>query len=73
MRTAILPVCFAVVIFIAGTTILNVQLWYLAQTNSANGAMHAIKKIDAILDEAQAATKTAMKIAYQGCSAENQY
>lgn len=73
MRTAILPVCFAILIFMAGATILNVQLWYLAQMNSANGAMHTIKNIDAILDEARVATKTAMKIAFQGCSAENQY
>ncbi|MCE9889082.1 CSS-motif domain-containing protein, partial [Kluyvera intermedia] len=73
MRTAILPVSFAVLIFIAGVAILNVQLWYSARLISSNGAMHTIKTIDAILDEARVATKTAMKIAYQGCSAENQY
>lgn len=73
MRTAILPVSFAVLIFIAGVAILNVQLWYSARLISSNAAMHTIKNIDTILDEARVATQTAMKIVYQGCSAENQY
>lgn len=73
MRTAILPVSFAVLIFIAGAAILNVQLWYSARLISSNAAMHTIKNIDTILDEARVATQTAMKIVYQGCSAENQY
>lgn len=73
MRTAILPVSFSVLLLIAGVAILNAQLWYSAQSNSLTGAMHTIDKIDAILDEARLATKTALNIANENCSAENQY
>lgn len=73
MRTAILPASFAVLIFIVGVTILNTQLWYSAQINSENGARLTMKNIEAILDEASTATHTAINIALQSCSAENQY
>lgn len=73
MRTAILPVSIAVLIFISGVSILNVQLWYSASSNSSDGAFHAVKNIDVILDEAQSASKTALRIAEQNCNTENQF
>lgn len=59
--------------FVLGVFILNTQLWYSAQTDSLAGAKYAIKNMNIILDEAHLATRTAINIAKNRCSLEEQY
>ncbi|MGX9741333.1 EAL domain-containing protein [Pseudocitrobacter corydidari] len=73
MLRAIIPPIAAVLTFIAGIFILNVQLWYSAKIDNIAGATHAVKNINQILDEAKAASKTGMTIAASGCTVEGQY
>ncbi|WP_434639713.1 EAL domain-containing protein [Klebsiella sp. I138] len=73
MRNVILPAFVAVFFFVIGVSILNMQLWYSARISSANGAQHAARRINAILEEARLATKTALDVASKGCSPEGQF
>lgn len=73
MRNALIPVAVAVAMFMLGVFILSTQLWFSARADSVAGARYAIKNINAILNEAQFATRTAIKIAEQGCELDNQY
>lgn len=73
MRNALVPIAVAVAMFVLGVFILSTQLWYSARADSFTGARYAIKNINAILDEARLATRTAMKIAAKGCELDEQY
>ncbi|MRS14730.1 EAL domain-containing protein [Enterobacteriaceae bacterium RIT691] len=73
MRHALLPVLAAVCLFITGAFILNLQLWYSARAESYAGARYAAKNINAILDEAMLATRTAIEVSAKSCNVEGQY
>lgn len=73
MRNALLPVIAAVCLFITGVCFLNMQLWYSARAEGAGGARYAAKNVNAILEEASLATRTAMAISAKGCTPEGQY
>lgn len=73
MRNVFIPVITAVAIFIAGVFILNLQLWYSARVDSSSGARYAVNNINAILDEARVAARTATEIIAKGCDADGQY
>ena len=73
MRNVFIPVITAVAIFIAGVFILNIQLWYSARVDSSSGARYAVNHINAILDEARVAARTATEIIAKGCDADGQY
>ncbi|MBN6043180.1 EAL domain-containing protein [Citrobacter sp. ku-bf4] len=73
MRNTLLPIIVAVLLFIFGVSILNVQLWYSAREDNLAGARYVVNDINVILDEASHATKTASDIAQRGCDQEGQY
>ncbi|MEB4673939.1 cyclic diguanylate phosphodiesterase [Enterobacteriaceae bacterium G50] len=73
MFRATLPTLAAVLFFITGAFILNLQLWYSAKNESLASANRAMQSMDEILQEARAATNTAIAIAAKGCSVDNQY
>ena len=73
MRNTLLPIIAALCLFIAGVSILNIQLWYSARAESLAGARYAANNINKILDEAALATRTAITIASKGCDPEEQY
>lgn len=73
MRNTLLPIIAALCLFIAGVSILNIQLWYSARAESLAGARYAANNINKILDEAATATRTAITIASKGCDPEEQY
>ncbi len=73
MRNTLLPIIAALCLFIAGVSILNIQLWYSARAESLAGARYAANNINKILDEAAVATRTAITIASKGCDPEEQY
>ncbi|HHG9512205.1 TPA: EAL domain-containing protein [Citrobacter amalonaticus] len=73
MRNTLLPIIVAVLLFILGVSVLNVQLWYSARADSLSGARYVASDIDVILDEATHATSTASDITRKGCDQEGQY
>jgi sensor c-di-GMP phosphodiesterase-like protein len=73
MRNAMLSKLVPISLFIFGVFIINLQLWYSARLNSADGARHAAANINAILDEARNATTTALRVAADGCTGEGAY
>lgn len=73
MRNTLLPIIAALCLFIAGVSILNIQLWYSARAESLAGARYAANNINKILDEAAVAMRTAITIASKGCDPEEQY
>lgn len=73
MRNILLPVLVAVLLFISGISILNVQLWYSARAGSLAGAQYVVNDVNVILDEASHATRIASEIVLKGCNQEDQY
>lgn len=73
MRNTLLPIIVAVLLFIFGVSVLNIQLWYSARADSLSGARYVAGDIDVILDEATHATSTASDITRKGCDQEGQY
>lgn len=73
MRNTLLPIIVAVLLFIFGVSVLNMQLWYSARAGSLSGARYVASDIDVILDEATHATSTASDITRKGCDQEGQY
>ncbi|WP_436859288.1 EAL domain-containing protein [Citrobacter tructae] len=73
MRKNLLPIVVALLLFVLGIAILNVQLWYSAKVDSLAGARYVVNNVNAILDEANLATTTAAKIALHECNQEGQY
>lgn len=57
MRNTLLPIIAALCLFIAGVSILNIQLWYSARAESLAGARYAANNINKILDEAATAAE----------------
>lgn len=73
MRNTLLPIIVAVLLFIFGVSILNVQLWYSARAGSLSGARYVASDIDVILDEARHAADIASQVALKSCDQEGQY
>lgn len=73
MRSTLLPIIVAVLLFIFGVSILNAQLWYSAREGSLSGARSIVNDVNVILDEASHATKMAHEIVLRGCDQEGQY
>ncbi|MEO3989000.1 EAL domain-containing protein [Pseudocitrobacter cyperus] len=73
MVRATLPYVAAVCFFVAGTFILNLQLWYSAKSENVAAATHATNSVNTILEEARSATRTGFTIATTGCTPEGQY
>ena len=73
MRNALIPIAAGVAIFMLGVFILNAQLWYSSRADSLAGARYAIKNINAILQEARHATRTAMSLSGKACDIDGQY
>lgn len=73
MRNLLLPVLVAVLLFIFGVSILNVQLWYSAKNDSLAGARYAVSNMNVIMDEARHASEIARDISLKGCDREGQY
>lgn len=63
----------ALVVFLAGVFVINWQLWHSDQATHVAAARQAAKKIAAILDEAHAATATALNVSRNGCSGQGQF
>lgn len=63
----------ALVVFLAGVFVINWQLWHSDQASHVATARQAAKKIAVILDEARAATMTAMNVSRRGCSVQGQF
>ncbi|MBS1205617.1 MAG: hypothetical protein H6R25_2516 [Proteobacteria bacterium] len=73
MRNALIPLITAVLLFMTGVFILNMQLWYSNRADRLEGARYAVNSINIILDEASHATRLAINIAVKGCDAEGQF
>ncbi|MBV8043409.1 cyclic diguanylate phosphodiesterase [Pluralibacter sp.] len=73
VRHTLFSLSIAALLLLVGTLVINWQLWHSADTERAATAMHIAQRIDAILDEASSATKTAMRVALNGCSAEGEF
>ncbi|ENJ4070488.1 EAL domain-containing protein [Enterobacter hormaechei] len=69
----LLPGLLAILIFVTGTGILHTQLWYSARADALAGAQHAMRNMNAVLDEARHAQETARAVVDRGCSQESQY
>ncbi|GDX06417.1 cyclic diguanylate phosphodiesterase [Buttiauxella sp. A111] len=73
MQKSVIPLITAVLFFLTGTFILNLQLWFSAGFANTAGAVRAAKSIDGILEEARVATGEGMAIAEAECTSEAQY
>ncbi|EMV0162849.1 EAL domain-containing protein [Klebsiella variicola] len=73
VRNAWISFSLALVVFLAGVFVINWQLWHSDQATHAAAARQAAKKIAVILDEARAATVTAMNVSRRGCSVQGQF
>ena len=72
-RNAWIAFSLALVVFLAGVFVINWQLWHSDQATHVAAARQAAKKIAAILDEAHAATATALNVSRNGCSGQGQF
>ena len=72
-RNAWIAFSLALVVFLAGVFVINWQLWHSDQATHVAAARQAAKKISAILDEAHAATATALNVSRSGCSGQGQF
>ena len=72
-RNAWIAFSLALVVFLAGVFVINWQLWHSDQATHVAAARQAAKKIAAILDEAHAATATALNVSRSGCSGQGQF
>ncbi|KKY79680.1 hypothetical protein OA43_21850 [Klebsiella variicola] len=72
-RNAWIAFSLALVVFLAGVFVINWQLWHSDQATHVAAARQAAKKIAAILDEAHAATATALHVSRSGCSGQGQF
>ena len=72
-RNAWIAFSLALVVFLAGVFVINWQLWHSDQASHVATASQAAKKIAVILDEARAATMTAMNVSRGGCSVQGQF
>lgn len=72
-RNAWIAFPLALVVFLAGVFVINWQLWHSDQATHVAAARQAAKKIAAILDEAHAATATALNVSRNGCSGQGQF
>lgn len=72
-RNAWIAFSLALVVFLAGMFVINWQLWHSDQATHVAAARQAAKKIAAILDEAHAATATALNVSRNGCSGQGQF
>ena len=72
-RNAWIAFSLALVVFLAGVFVINWQLWHSDQATHFAAARQAAKKIAAILDEAHAATATALNVSRNGCSGQGQF
>ena len=73
VRNAWISFSLALVVFLAGVFVINWQLWHSDQATHVAAARQAAKKIAAILDEAHAATATALNVSRSGCSGQGQF
>lgn len=73
MRNALVPLIAAVLLFITGVFILNMQLWYSTRADRLEGARYAVNNINNILDEASHATRLGVDIIARGCDPEGQF
>ncbi len=69
----LLPGLLAILIFVTGAGILTTQLWYSARADALAGAWHAMRNMNAVLDEARHAQETARAVVDRGCSQQGQY
>ncbi|EIX9370541.1 cyclic diguanylate phosphodiesterase [Klebsiella pneumoniae] len=72
-RNAWIAFSLALVVFLAGVFVINWQLWHSDLATHVAAARQAAKKIAAILDEAHAATATALNVSRNGCSGQGQF
>ena len=72
-RNAWIAFSLALAVFLAGVFVINWQLWHSDQATHVAAARQAAKKISAILDEAHAATATALNVSRSGCSGQGQF
>ncbi|MBM3070738.1 EAL domain-containing protein [Lelliottia sp. RWM.1] len=72
MRNVFIPLLSALFLFMAGSLIINWQLWHMATMSTAEAARISTHKIDTILNEALSATNTAQRVAEQGCTDRGQ-
>ncbi|CAM3998523.1 Cyclic di-GMP phosphodiesterase YahA [Klebsiella quasivariicola] len=72
-RNAWIAFSLALVVFLAGVFVINWQLWHSDQAAHVDDAKQAAKKIAVILDEARAATATALNVSSAGCSGQGQF
>lgn len=73
MYRVILPFVAALLFFLSGSFILNLQIWYSNKSEYVAAAQYALKNIDQILEEASQATQTGLAVARAQCSLEEQY
>ncbi|PJR63037.1 hypothetical protein CWM61_15380 [Klebsiella sp. K-Nf6] len=73
VRNAWIAFSLALVVFLAGVFVINWQLWHSDQATHVASARQAAKKIAVIIDEARAATVTALNVSRSGCSVQGQF
>lgn len=73
MRKTVFFAAIVVVLWLVGALVVNWQLWHSADSERAATARHIAQRIDAILDEARSATKTATRVAFNGCTAQGEF
>lgn len=73
MRNALIPITTALTLFLMGFFIINIQTWYSIRAESMAGAHYAVRNMNAIIEEAHHAARTATLLAEKECDVEGQY